>query len=116
MANSYRHAASQKRDRGNWSRMDDVFARESARRRPRHAGRLRAFHAAKADRLPVKPLPAEVREGEWHAAPYSPWYSEHRERGRHKVAHMTRRRARLGSPKTTGRHPYVEAIYAAALD
>ncbi len=48
MANSYRYAASQKCDRGHSSRMDDVFARKSARRHPRHAGRLRAFHATKA--------------------------------------------------------------------
>jgi len=72
MANSYRYAASQKCNRGNWSRMDDVFAREAARRRPRHAGRLRAFHAAKADGMPVKPLPEEVVEGDRHAVSYSP--------------------------------------------
>jgi len=121
MANSYYYAASlaaaKDITRDNWSRDDTLFARESARRRPRHAGRLRVYHATKADRQPVASLSEEVIEGTRHALSYSPWFSERRERGRRKVAYMTRRQlARRNSPKTTERHPYVEEIYATALD
>lgn len=121
MANSYRYAASQvaakEVSRDDWLRDDVVFARESARRRPRHVGRLRAFHVAKTDRQPVASLPEEVIEGTRHAVSHSPWFSDRRERGRRKVARINaRRRARRNSPRTTGRHSYVEAAYATALD
>lgn len=123
MANSYRYAASQAAAkeirRAGRSRGDVSFARESARRRPRHAARLRAFRATKADRLlpAAKPLPKELIEGTRHCQSHSPWFSDRREHGRRKVSRLNRRRrARRTSPKTTGRHPFVEAAYAAALD
>lgn len=61
-------------------------------KRPRCANLLRQWHAARAERDPMRDIASLVRTGGWDDELISSWRSDRVERGRGKVSRLANRR------------------------